>query len=200
MGKRTKLSTDGPGPAKSPKLTKDERLQEAAEILGKIEKAEAERSMCLVDWNMKKEIAKDAKDVYVTAIETLGRLCRARSEKHPLFEPPKPKTAKIDAQRLLPFDGEQLAAASGPDAWKKHGLAAAAFKENHQDALEAAGIHTLGDLQAGMTKHGNFWARELKVGKFRVAIEDNFNRYITEIVSALETAAAKPGATTAATP
>lgn len=96
------------------------------------------------------------------------------------------KTSPAEAATDAPTDTNasttELAPSAAPDdSWKKYGLAAAAFEEKHQDALESAGIHTLGELQSAMNRHGQYWARDLKVGKFRQAIEDNFNRYLTEI-------------------
>jgi hypothetical protein len=91
-------------------------------------------------------------------------------------------------------NGQAVAAAPGDpdvdDSWKKLSLAAAAFKANHQDAMEAAGLQTLGDLQGKMNQHGQFWTREIGMtGRFRIAIEDCFNRYLNGIQKAAKKAA-----------
>lgn len=68
------------------------------------------------------------------------------------------------------------------DSWRKLSLAVAAFRSNHQDALEAAGMRTLGDLQDAMNKGGQLWATNSGVnGRFRVAVEDCFNTYLSQL-------------------
>lgn len=100
-------------------------------------------------------------------------------------------------------NGQQLAATPGDpdtdDSWKKMSLAAAAFKANHQDALEAAGIQTLGELQEKMNRHGGFWCKELGInGRFKEPIEDCFNHYLTGLQKAAKKATAvSPQATPA---
>jgi hypothetical protein len=45
--------------------------------------------------------------------------------------------------------------------------------------LEATHLATLGDLQAKMNIHGEWWFKELGVhGRYSTAIEDAFNQYI----------------------
>lgn len=76
-------------------------------------------------------------------------------------------------------NGSGEATDADADAWKSLGIGAAAFKENHHDALEAAGIKTLGQLQAAMNEHGQFWASNNKInGRYRQPIEDAFNAYL----------------------
>ena len=116
-----------------------------------------------------------------------------------------------DAKRPLLAAAENTAAANGdgqaaavsgvpgdPDTdltWHGHSLSAAAFKGNHQDALEAAGIRTLGELQEKMNRHGAFWSKELKInGRFRDPIEDCFNRYLTGLQKAARKAAKEAAA------
>ena len=88
-----------------------------------------------------------------------------------------------DAKRPLLATVEATEKLAGPldDKWKKNSLAAAAISEKYIDKLEEAGVHTLGELQAKMNEHGQFWAKELKIARSRVAIEDEFNRYLMEI-------------------
>lgn len=71
--------------------------------------------------------------------------------------------------------------ADGADAWKLHKLAVLKGKltEKAFDALEATHLKTLGELQAKMNQHGQFWAKELGVhGRHSTAIEDAFNQYL----------------------
>jgi hypothetical protein len=67
----------------------------------------------------------------------------------------------------------------GDDSWKLNTVAAAGFNEKQTDALEAAGLRTLGELQTAMNRHGQFWAKNTGVsGRLRQAIEDIFNAYV----------------------
>lgn len=82
-------------------------------------------------------------------------------------------------------DGNAKATDADADAWKSLGIGAAAFKENHHDALESAGIKTLGQLQAAMNEHGQFWASNNKInGRYRQGIEDSFNKYLMQVAKA----------------
>lgn len=77
-------------------------------------------------------------------------------------------------------------------SWRKLSLAAAAFKANHLDALEAAGMRCLGDLQDAMNKHGGFWPKDTGVsGRFKESIEDCFNAYLRGLQKAAARAAAE---------
>jgi hypothetical protein len=67
-----------------------DKLQEADEILVKIERKEAELSELAVCVEMTKEDAKEAKARYDAAVNNLRALCRLRSESHPLFDEPSP--------------------------------------------------------------------------------------------------------------
>ena len=55
----------------------------------------------------------------------------------------------------------------------------AKLSEKAFDALEATHLKTLGDLQAKMNQHGEWWAKELGIhGRHRDAIADSFNSWI----------------------
>jgi hypothetical protein len=70
-------------------------------------------------------------------------------------------------------------------AWKRNGLAAAGLSEKQVDALEEAGIRTLGGLQEAMRSSPVFWAKNLKVhGRLKEGIEQVLNEYLTEMESA----------------
>ena len=178
-----KASAKKPKAAKKP--TKTEQLQEAAELLERIEKAEKECETALLEWDRRRAAAKSAKEVYGNAVEQLRKLCRARSEEHPLFDPPKDKkTAAEDkpADQPLLDAAEKHADAkpAGTDTeWKNLSLAVAGFNEKQTDALEAADIRTLGELQDAMNRHGLYWAKNVGVsGRLRQKIEDVFNEYL----------------------
>lgn len=154
--------------------TKQDSIDEGVVLLGKIEKAEEAVAKAQSNLEVAREEAKTAKGVWMTKVSELRDLCRTRkrwaaeAKRQPLFNQKK-KPAPIDATKL-------------GDEWKDHSLAAAAIKDNHIDALESAGVRTLGDLQAKMNQHGQFWAKELGInGRYRVPIEDDFNRYLIEI-------------------
>lgn len=77
------------------------------------------------------------------------------------------------------------------ESWRQNSLAAAGFTEKQIDAMEAASIHTLGELQDAMTRHGEWWAKNTGVsGRLRQKIEDVFNAYITEVAQQADAAKA----------
>lgn len=79
---------------------------------------------------------------------------------------PKPEPAKKNAD---------------PDGWKLNAVAAAGFSDKQIDALDAADIRTLGELQAAMTRDGEWWAKNRKISnRNRYGIEDAFNVYVTK--------------------
>jgi len=86
-----------------------------------------------------------------------------------------------DAARPLLAEAAKASSTPIDDKWKSLSLAAAAISEKYVGKLEAAGVHTLGELQEKMNRHGQFWAKELGIARSRVAIEDEFNRYLMEI-------------------
>jgi hypothetical protein len=171
-------------PKKAKKLNKGELLTEAAELLGRIEAAEVACQERQLEVNDARENYKASKQSYGAAVDELRKLSRARKEKMPLFDAAGKKksdtaTTADGANSVTPPAGTN---GHTDDTWKAAGLSAAAFADNHQDALEAAGLRTLGDLQAKMNQHGQWWSKEIGVnGRFRVPIEDAFNRYLTEI-------------------
>jgi chromosome segregation ATPase len=225
---------------KKPKATKSELLEEAADLLKRIEKAEERCQEALRTMQDLKDQYKEAKERYNGAVSDLRRLARARKEKLPLFDQAaktaaKPADASTDPAAIATdpeivrgkleglwhdpsvelneteekfvddvLEGREKlvgialdkaldvieahakpAAAEPGDAWKSHTLDKADFKPNHRDALEAAGVHTLGELQAKMNGHGQFWAKELRInGKFREPIEDAFNAYLMTVTAA----------------
>ena len=67
-----------------------DKLQEADEILVRIEEQEARLAELAVRVEMTKEDAKAAKARYDAAVNDLRALCRLRSESNPLFDQPPP--------------------------------------------------------------------------------------------------------------
>ena len=56
------------------------------------------------------------------------------------------------------------------------------FTEKQAEALELAGIRTLGGLQELMRAHGQFWCKEMKInGRHKEDIEERFNQYLIKI-------------------
>lgn len=82
--------TKTPKPRKPKKVTmldtELEPLKEADSLLGKIERAEAVCDEKLVEVDQIREQLKQAKGAYSHAVTQLRKLCRARKEKHPLFD------------------------------------------------------------------------------------------------------------------
>jgi hypothetical protein len=123
----------------------------------------------------------DAGRVLAAGIKTLGELHAALTDGR-LIPFDTVVTARL-RDRLAAFLEKRPAKAKpSDDAWRKNGLAAAGFNEKQTDALEAANIRTLGELQDAMNRGGMFWAKNVGVpGRMRQAIEDVFNAYQSEI-------------------
>jgi hypothetical protein len=170
------------------KQTKQEVIDDVVDLLGKIEKAEVEVEKAQIELEGRKEAAKTAKGVWLTRVDALRQLCRTRkrwaeeAKKQPLFNQGK----KQDAPATVPKPAD--------DKWKALTLAAAAISDKHIDKLEAAGVHTIGELSEKMNRHGQFWGRELGLARQRVAIEDEFNRYLMEITPKTEEPKSEPEA------
>lgn len=177
-------------PKVAKRKTKQETIDDVVDLLGKIEKAEQEVEKAQMVLESRKEEAKTAKGVWLTRVDALRELCRTRkkwaeeAKKQPLFNQKKDKDVRPTIQPSLPLD----------DKWRKLSLAAAAISEKYIDKLEESGINTLGELQDKMNKHGQFWAKELGLARQRVAIEDEFNRYLMEMAPKMEPAPAPEAA------
>lgn len=148
------------------------RGEAAVELLDELAEANQEVRIARSDWANKREATKAAKSRLDAANERLSTIVEGweNDSKRPLFQrntqtQPVASETQADSQE-----------------WRSRSLTAAAFSEKAQDALESAGIHTLGELQDQMTRHGMNWASENGVhGRYREAIEKNFNRYLNEI-------------------
>lgn len=97
---------------KKPKTEKPkDELQEASELLKKIEKAEKACQDHAAAMQIAKEEYKLAKEAYGNSVVELRRLCRARKEKMPLFDSPKPADSLPSEQ---PTASEQQPACECP--------------------------------------------------------------------------------------
>jgi len=161
--------------------TKQDTIDDVIALLGEIEKAEEEVQKAQMELESRREDAKTAKGIWLTRVDALRELCRTRkkwaeeAKKQPLFNQGKGK--KEPAPANVP---------TLDDKWKRLPLSAAAISEKHVDKLEVAGVHLLGELQEKMNRHGQFWGKELGIARQRVAIEDEFNRYLMEITPKVE--------------
>lgn len=90
--KTKKAKSEKPRKPKLVKLydTELEPLQEADGLLKQIETAESEAAERSLRVELCREKLTDAKTAYKDAVAQLRRLCRARKEKHPLFDQTKP--------------------------------------------------------------------------------------------------------------
>jgi len=190
-------SPNGKSATKARQPTKSDLLEEAAELLTRIETAETACQCARLELDDAREGVKCAKQNYGACVDELRKLARARKEKHPLFEAagnPKAGNPKADAKTSTPSIAATLdtlapgESGSTPttndscdDSWKKLSIHAAAFTDAQGDALESADVRTLGELQAAMNRHGQWWAKELKIhGRHQQGIEGTFNEYLTK--------------------
>jgi hypothetical protein len=89
MAKKKAASKKSATQQNAKKPTKDEQLAEAAELLARIERAEKACQDYAAQMQIQKEEYKLSKEAYGNAVVELRRLCRMRSEKHPLFDQAK---------------------------------------------------------------------------------------------------------------
>ncbi len=184
---------------KTPTKAELSALEEAAELLGKIEEAEEACQQSRLDMDDAKESYKLAKQNYGHHVDELRRLVRARKEEHPLFD--QPKQTVIDVESKPTAEGQ--AAITGPSAPDKPAVngkanawrylevdrlkeADARITEKHLKALRASKYETLGELADMMDRRETFWHKEVKgIGKDgKQPIEDALGmiraRYETE--------------------
>lgn len=131
---------------KAHKQSKQELIDEAVELLGKIEKAEKAVTVAEIEWDAKKEAAKTAKGVWLTRVSAMRDLARTRDrwaaerKKQPLL---------AAAEKQAKKEETQSEAAAGAQDWRLLPVS-----EIVQGAalgkLLSASIETLGTLQARM--------------------------------------------------
>jgi hypothetical protein len=180
-----------PAKPKAKKPSKEAILEEKAHPYDRIRAKEKERRKLLSRFDeltKERKAAREAMGFCETEICGLGH---ALDEKHPLFDQkPAEQTATTEsakANEVKGTDAEQKQPEENTgtgDVCRKLSLADAGFLVKQIDALEAAGIRTLGELQEAMNRHGQFWAKNLGVsGRLRQAIEDAFNAYLMQHAS-----------------
>ena len=172
-------------PRKPAKPSRTALLEEKAKLFDQIRAKERERRKLEARLS---ELARDRKE----AREALGfcatEICglgHALDEKHPLFEQASPAdspTAMPEAKAPRPAPAEAPAATD--KSWHQHRVGSAGFTDKQTDALEAADLRTLGELQAAMTRSRNWWAKNAGVSeRLRDGIETIFNSWILEHVN-----------------
>jgi hypothetical protein len=161
-------------------------LEEAAELLTRIEEAEEECQEARLAVDDAREGYKLAKQNYAHRVDELRRLVRARKEEHPLFD--------MGAKQTAAQGTDSGAAASQPSANNTPPAAAVNGKakawrylevdalreadkritEKHLKALRASKFETLGELADMMDRRETFWHQEVKgIGKDgKAPIED----------------------------
>ncbi len=147
--------------SKKPKVkkpSKSEMLEEAADLLKRIEDAERECQQAQQRMADIKDEYKDAKGIYSSAVQELRTLCRARSEKHPLFDSNKPKPE--EQPKLDGTSPQQLPLSK--DAWRETKIDSIDLSARYLKAFEESGLTTLGKVADLQVKHGDFWQREVK--------------------------------------
>lgn len=187
--KRVKKKAAAPK-KKKPTKAHLEELEEAAELLSKIEAAEEACQTARLDMEDAKESYKLAKQSYNHHVDELRRLVRARKEEHPLFAEAEKKEAaaaeKTDLQPQATAENETAPAASTvpsvngkAQAWRylevdRLAEAHDQVQEKHLKALRASKFEALGELADLMQRRESFWHKEVKgIGKDgKVPIED----------------------------
>lgn len=169
----TKKKATSPKTAKKHRQTKGELLDEAADLLSRIEDAEVECQKARLAVDDAKEAYKTSKGLYANAVEELRKLARARRQKLPLFdaagkkaEEEKKAKASEQATPLLPAAegdtaGNGQAQPLAPEAWRTVRIAELSLKPATESKLLAKDLDTLGALSDWMQKKGEFWAKDV---------------------------------------
>jgi hypothetical protein len=107
-------------------------LREADSILTDVEKAEAECERRALRVEMAKEDYTSARVAYKDAVVELRKLCRARKEKHPLFDAKPNAEAKIQAGKASVNLDVKLPTVTITAGTDSHGIPAGAVCEVHE--------------------------------------------------------------------
>ena len=146
-----------------------EPLNEAADLLKRIEKQEAECGKLATEMEIMRDAFKQLKGAYASATITLRSLCRARREKMPLFD--QQLAAKsvevgpvVNDTPIETAPGSHTTAAHNftKDAWRDLPLAVAGINGSVGRLLEEAGHDTLGEVSKLMNDQGQWWNKEVK--------------------------------------
>lgn len=184
-----KASMKKPAKAKAKKPTRIETLEEKAKLFDRIRARVRERRKLLVEKAIKESLGYCEREIC--------GLGHALDEKHPMFDQTQKTPDEKTPEAAKPSDATDTPASQNAVAkptdelWRQNSIAAAGLAEKQIDALEAAGLHTVGELQDAMKRHGEWWAKNTGVsGRLRQKIEDVFNEYITEVTQQAEAAKA----------
>jgi hypothetical protein len=165
--KSKKIKSEKPRKPKLVKLydTELDPLKEADGLLKQIETAESEAAERSLRVELCREELTDAKTAYKDAVAQLRKLCRARKEKHPLFDQTK-KDKPAELTKDPPADGPVKEHRSESQeinkAWQDLPLSSAGIDGHVGVLLAEAGHDTLGRLAKLMGDHGQWWNKEVK--------------------------------------
>lgn len=177
--------------AKRPRKTKQNQIDEAVELLGKIEKKEAEVEKAAVELEAAREATKTKKGVWLTKVDELRELCRTRkrwaeeAKRQPLLTPKKPGEKPTDDSPLSVAMEQQAAQSAGAPAdsrpWQTLPINTLGLSENVLAKCGEKGVLTLGDFQAFQAKHGDYWSKELGLRSNQVgSVTDAWERLWNE--------------------
>ena len=165
---------------------KSELLEEAADLLERIEKAEEACELAGSEAEIRKEAYRTARASYGERIEELRKLCRARKENHPLLqqkaaeeksaETPAATSATETVDEDVPT--ESVAPSADGDgqpeeaSWREFTLESIeAISPSVVKALKDAGIAAAGQLADRMAGRHDWWQDEdiRNIGESRAA-------------------------------
>jgi len=170
-------------PKKEKPAKRGDSPEEIAKLLTQIEKAEKEVQVAEIELDAKKDEAKTAKGNWMLKVVELRTLVRTRerwaieARRQPLLN-----QAKKDGAASEPKPADTPGDPEPGIGWRstridKSGL----FSEKAAEALELAGIRTLGGLQEAMQVGNEFWAKNSGVhGRFREQIEQTFSAFVAQ--------------------
>ena len=99
------------------------------------------------------------------------------------------KATVMEKALIEPEEYEEVKAASDvattttPTEWRSTRIdKCGKFTQAQVDALEAAGLRTLGGLQEAMANEPDWWSKNLKInGRHKQPIEDAFNDFLATV-------------------
>jgi len=171
MAKAQKTNGTAKKAKASRKPTKGESLQEITELLTSIEKKEEEVELAELELESKREETKATRGVWLTRVNELRELVRARkrwaeeAKQQPLLtgKPLKADTPQPSGSETGgPLDGSTVMFPESKDAWKAYSTDSLTLQAKTLAALQEAGLTTLGKLSDHIRDQGDWWAREIK--------------------------------------
>jgi hypothetical protein len=141
-----------------------EPLNEAADLLKRIEKQESECGKLATEMEIMRDAFKQLKGAYASATITLRSLCRTRREKMPLFDQHlAAKSVEVGPTvNDTPIENVPGTDNATKDAWRDLPLSAASINGSVGKLLEEAGHDTLGKVLKLMNDQGQWWNKEVK--------------------------------------